>query len=76
MEAEAEPEIILHLAAQPIVRKSGNVIGGGDFAQDRIIPDCVRAIKASGSMDAVIEVRNPQSVRPYQHALENRFLRI
>ena len=46
--------------------RAGNVIGGGDFAQDRIIPDCVRAIQER----KVIEVRNPHSVRPYQHVLE------
>ena len=46
--------------------RAGNVIGGGDFAQDRIIPDCVRAIQEG----EVIEVRNPNSVRPYQHVLE------
>ncbi len=46
--------------------RAGNVIGGGDFAKDRIIPDCVRAMEA-GKM---IEVRNPYSVRPYQHVLE------
>lgn len=46
--------------------RAGNVIGGGDFANDRIIPDCVRAVK-SGKM---IEVRNPSSTRPYQHVLE------
>ena len=46
--------------------RAGNVIGGGDFAQDRIIPDCVRAIQAG----KVIWVRNPQSIRPYQHVLE------
>lgn len=46
--------------------RAGNVIGGGDFAQDRIIPDCVRAMEAG----KVIEVRNPHSVRPYQHVLE------
>lgn len=46
--------------------RAGNVIGGGDFANDRIIPDCVRAIKAG----KVIGVRNPYSTRPYQHVLE------
>lgn len=46
--------------------RAGNVIGGGDFANDRIIPDCVRAI-AEGK---IIGVRNPYSVRPYQHVLE------
>ena len=46
--------------------RAGNVIGGGDFANDRIIPDCVRAM-AKG---APIGVRNPYSTRPYQHVLE------
>lgn len=46
--------------------RAGNVIGGGDFASDRIIPDCVRAV-ASGKD---IVVRNPYSTRPYQHVLE------
>lgn len=46
--------------------RAGNVIGGGDFAHDRIIPDCVRAaIKGEN-----IIVRNPYSTRPYQHVLE------
>ncbi len=46
--------------------RAGNVIGGGDFANDRILPDCVRAaIKG----EAII-VRNPHSTRPYQHVLE------
>ena len=46
--------------------RAGNVIGGGDFANDRIIPDCVRA-----AMDKrEIIVRNPHSTRPYQHVLE------
>lgn len=46
--------------------RAGNVIGGGDFANDRIIPDCVRAMKAGKK----ISVRNPYSTRPYQHVLE------
>ena len=46
--------------------RAGNVIGGGDFANDRIIPDCVRAQQAG----RVIGVRNPFSTRPYQHVLE------
>jgi len=46
--------------------RAGNVIGGGDFAADRIVPDCFRAaIKGEN-----IQVRNPDSVRPYQHVLE------
>lgn len=50
--------------------RAGNVIGGGDFANDRIIPDCVRAMQAS----RVIGVRNPYSTRPYQHVLEPLFV--
>ena len=46
--------------------RAGNVIGGGDFAEDRIIPDCVRAV----SKGKKIAVRNPHSTRPYQHVLE------
>ena len=46
--------------------RAGNVIGGGDFASDRIIPDCFRAV----SKGEDIIVRNPYSTRPYQHVLE------
>ncbi|MCI2047945.1 MAG: CDP-glucose 4,6-dehydratase [Faecalibacterium sp.] len=46
--------------------RAGNVIGGGDFAKDRILPDCLRAAAAG----EVIRVRNPHSTRPYQHVLE------
>ncbi len=46
--------------------RAGNVIGGGDFAHDRIIPDCVRAT----AKHETIMVRNPYSIRPYQHVLE------
>lgn len=49
--------------------RAGNVIGGGDFAKDRIIPDCVRAVQKNEP----IIVRNPNSVRPYQHVLEPLF---
>ena len=49
--------------------RAGNVIGGGDFAVDRIIPDCVRA----ASSNETIIVRNPYSTRPYQHVLEPLF---
>lgn len=49
--------------------RAGNVIGGGDFASDRIIPDCVRAAMAQRD----IAVRNPLSTRPYQHVLEPLF---
>ena len=107
---EVQPEIVIHMAAQPLVRESyknpvctyetnvmgtvnilecirmssyvksffsdreiavstcraGNVIGGGDFAKDRIIPDCIRAVEEGRD----IIVRNPFSIRPYQHVLE------
>lgn len=46
--------------------RAGNVIGGGDFAKDRIIPDCVRAVETHKN----IVVRNQYSTRPYQHVLE------
>lgn len=49
--------------------RAGNVIGGGDFANDRIIPDCVRSV-ISG---IPLIIRNPHSVRPYQHVLEPLF---
>ncbi|MEQ8905491.1 CDP-glucose 4,6-dehydratase [Ekhidna sp.] len=46
--------------------RAGNVIGGGDWAADRIVPDIVRALKEGQT----IEVRNPHSVRPWQHVIE------
>ncbi len=46
--------------------RAGNVIGGGDFARDRIIPDCIRAAQKGEP----VVVRNPHSTRPYQHVLE------
>lgn len=46
--------------------RAGNVIGGGDFAENRIIPDCVKAVEKRQP----IVVRNPHSIRPYQHVLE------
>lgn len=46
--------------------RAGNVIGGGDMAADRILPDCIRAVERGEA----IQVRNPASVRPYQHVLE------
>ena len=48
------------------VARAGNVIGGGDWSKDRIIPDVVRALNDQ----KVIQVRNPNSVRPWQHVLE------
>lgn len=49
--------------------RAGNVVGGGDFANDRIIPDCIRAAQKKEP----IIVRNPYSTRPYQHVLEPLF---
>ena len=46
--------------------RAGNVIGGGDWAEDRIVPDCMRAL----SKGEPISVRNPQAIRPWQHVLE------
>lgn len=46
--------------------RAGNVIGGGDWAEDRLIPDCIRSLTSGRP----IEIRNPQAVRPWQHVLE------
>ncbi|MBL8025656.1 MAG: CDP-glucose 4,6-dehydratase [Fibrobacteres bacterium] len=46
--------------------RAGNVIGGGDYADNRIVPDCIRALEAGKP----IEIRNPSAVRPWQHVLE------
>lgn len=46
--------------------RAGNVIGGGDWAQDRIIPDCINALEDSKS----IQIRSPKAIRPWQHVLE------
>ena len=54
-----------HLKAIACVR-AGNVIGGGDWSKDRIIPDIIKALKE----EETIEVRNPHAVRPWQHVLE------
>ena len=50
--------------------RAGNVIGGGDFSKDRIIPDCIRAVENKKD----IIVRNPYSTRPYQHVLEPLYI--
>lgn len=46
--------------------RAGNVIGGGDWSEDRLIPDAVRAWQA----DEVLDIRRPQAIRPWQHVLE------
>ncbi len=65
--------------------RAGNVIGGGDFARDRIIPDSVRTALGTGSVNEktgndeisckrIIQVRNPYSIRPFQHVMEPLFM--
>lgn len=49
--------------------RAGNVIGGGDFAEDRLVPDCIRALKNNKA----IVIRNPSSVRPWQHVLDPNY---
>lgn len=46
--------------------RAGNVIGGGDYSQDRIIPDCIKAAQHNGT----VTLRNPNATRPWQHVLE------
>ncbi|MBI5563103.1 MAG: CDP-glucose 4,6-dehydratase [Deltaproteobacteria bacterium] len=46
--------------------RAGNVIGGGDWSPDRIVPDCIRALRAG----VPVELRNPHAVRPWQHVLD------
>lgn len=46
--------------------RAGNVIGGGDWAKDRIIPDCIRALETT----KVVNIRSPKAVRPWEHVLE------
>ena len=48
------------------IGRAGNVIGGGDWSEDRIVPDCVKSWSASKSVD----IRNPAATRPWQHVLE------
>lgn len=68
-------ELITHCYRQSYLAKTevavstaraGNVIGGGDFAPNRILPDCIRATLNGQT----IQVRNPKSIRPYQHVLD------
>lgn len=46
--------------------RAGNVVGGGDWGRDRLLPDCVRALNGQG----IVDIRNPRAVRPWQHVLE------
>jgi len=63
------PDKILRGEAAPVglaSARAGNVMGGGDWARDRLMPDCLRAL---GHLETIV-VRNPASVRPWQHVLE------
>ena len=73
--SKAAAEILIHSYRESFFKnhpvrlasaRSGNVIGGGDYAQDRIVPDAFRALRKGRA----IPVRNPRSVRPWQHVLE------
>lgn len=57
---------ISHHGVRIATVRAGNVIGGGDWAKDRIVPDCIRDI----NRDGIIGVRNPLATRPWQHVLE------
>ena len=58
----SKPDSCIQLASA----RAGNVIGGGDWSSDRIVPDCVRSL----AQNAAIAVRNPTATRPWQHVLE------
>lgn len=73
--SKAAAEILIHSYRESFFRdhpvriasaRSGNVIGGGDYAEDRIVPDAFRALRKGRA----IPVRNPESIRPWQHVLE------
>jgi CDP-glucose 4,6-dehydratase len=55
-----------HTSTRLAITRAGNVIGGGDWADDRIVPDCIRAWSKGESVD----IRSPQATRPWQHVLE------
>lgn len=73
--SKACSELVTHAYAQSFSQgravgistaRAGNVIGGGDFAEHRIVPDCIRAVMRNEA----VTLRNPHSVRPYQHVLD------
>jgi CDP-glucose 4,6-dehydratase len=75
--SKAAAEIVIHSCRESFFKTSarlgpvasaraGNVIGGGDYAQDRIVPDAIRALLAGKEL----EVRNPAAIRPWQHVLD------
>jgi len=55
-----------HEGVQLATVRAGNVVGGGDWALDRIVPDCIRSLQAN----AAVTVRNPGAIRPWQHVLD------
>ncbi len=65
---EAAPQQNKAITASPAVAtaRAGNVIGGGDWGKDRLIPDCIRALVAGEKL----RIRNPNAIRPWQHVLE------
>ena len=46
--------------------RAGNVIGGGDWCENRLVPDIIRSLM----VNEIIQIRNPKSIRPWQHVLE------
>lgn len=65
-EAYFPPQAYSHHQVAIATARAGNVIGGGDWAKDRLIPDCIWALEKGES----IPIRNPKAVRPWQHVLE------
>ena len=51
---------------RPASARAGNVIGGGDWSTDRLVPDLIRGFLAGGA----VQIRSPQAIRPWQHVLE------
>jgi CDP-glucose 4,6-dehydratase len=60
------PEDESHHLLRIATARAGNVIGGGDWSNNRIVPDCMRAL----ALEKTIEVRNPSAIRPWQHVLD------
>jgi len=60
------PDTLAAHGIQLASARAGNVIGGGDFAEDRIVVDLIKALQAGETL----KVRNPQAIRPWQHVLE------
>ena len=64
--AESYRKSFFSEGARVATARAGNVIGGGDWAEDRLVPDCLRAF----DRDEAVRLRNPGAVRPWQHVLE------